>query len=344
MKQNLLNREALEEFLKNNNEKPYRIAQIEQAVYADLITDIDEFTTLPKDLRDKLKEAFDISPLNVEQDLVSADTTNKVLFSTKDGRYVEAVLMRHKTDRLTLCISSQVGCPVKCVFCSTGTMGYSRNLDYYEIAAQVLYFNQKLAKEGKRVRNIVFMGMGEPLLNYDHVMRAISVLNDQKKFSIGVRHITISTSGIIPRIKDLMDMNSPVNLAVSLHAPNDELRTKIMPINKAHPLDKLMVILREYMHKMDKRIFYEYVMLKNINDKPEHAYELAALLKGQLAHVNLIPYNPGGAWTDLECSSRNRIVAFQKIVQAQDIPCTVRYTLGQDIDAACGQLAVKKTS
>lgn len=343
MKKTLLDIGALEEFLKNNNEKLYRVAQIEQAVFGDLKTDIEEFTTLSKDLRDKLKAEFDISPLTVEKDLVSVDGTNKVLFVTNDNQYVESVLMRHKTDRLTLCISSQVGCPVKCVFCSTGTMGYSRNLEYHEIAAQVLYFNQKLAVEGKRVRNIVFMGMGEPLLNYDNVMKAIDMLNDQKKFAIGVRHITISTSGIIPRIKELMANNSPVNLAVSLHAPNDELRTKIMPINKAHPLDKLMTVLKEYMEKTDKRIFYEYVMLKNLNDKPEHAFELAHLLKGQLAHVNLIPYNPGGAWADLECSSRNKIMAFQKILQLQDIPCTVRYTLGQDIDAACGQLAVKNT-
>lgn len=344
MKKTLLDRDALEQFLQERGEKTYRAGQIEQAVFRDLVTDIESITTLPKGLRDQLDEEFQVLPLKMEKDLTSVDGTNKVLFSTHDNQYVESVLMRHKSDRLTLCISSQVGCPVKCVFCSTGTMGYSRNLEYHEIAAQVLYFNQKLAAEEKRVRNIVFMGMGEPLLNYDHVMKAIEMLNDQKKFSIGVRHITISTSGIVPKIKNLIDIESPVNLAVSLHAPNDELRTKIMPINKAHPLDKLMTVLKEYMQKTGKRIFYEYVMLKNLNDKPELAYELAELLKGQLAHVNLIPYNPGGAWGDLECSSRNRIMAFQKILQSKDIPCTVRYTFGQDIDAACGQLAVKKTS
>ena len=340
-KYSLLETEHLLEFLTSIGEKKYRLGQIEQAIFKECVSSIDEMTTLPLELREKLKEKFEVLPLTVVRDLVSKDRTNKVLFATQDERSIESVLMRHD-NRTTLCISSMVGCPVKCVFCSTGTMGFGRNLTAAEIVGQVIFFNQKLKQEDLRVRNIVFMGMGEPLLNYDEVLKAIAVLNDQKKVSIGVRHITISTSGIVPKIRQLMTDNVPVNLAVSLHAPNDPLRTKLMPINNAYPIKDLMEALTEYSEKLDKRIFYEYVMLKGLNDKVEHAGELAMLLKGQHAHVNLIPFNPGGSIEDLDCTPRPEILRFQKILQMHGIPTTVRVTLGQDIDAACGQLAAKE--
>lgn len=341
IKLSLLDTKELLEFLTSIGEKKYRLGQIEQAVFKDCVSSIDEITTLPAGLRDQLKEKFEVLPMTVERDLLSKDGTNKVLFHTFDGRPIESVLMRHE-NRTTLCISSMVGCPVKCVFCSTGTMGFGRNLRAAEIAGQVAFFNQKLKAEGTRVRNIVFMGMGEPLLNYDEVIKAIDFLNDQKKIGIGVRHITISTSGIVPKIKQLMTDNVPVNLAVSLHAPNDELRTRLMPINTAYPIESLMGVLKEYSEKLDKRIFYEYVMLRGINDKIEHAGELANLLKGQHAHVNLIPFNPGGAIENLTCTPRPEIIRFQNILKLHNIPTTVRVTLGQDIDAACGQLAAKE--
>lgn len=339
-KHSLLETDKLLDFLTSIGEKKYRVGQIEQAIFRDCVSSIDEITTLPAGLRDQLKEKFDVLPITVERDLVSKDGTNKVLFHTFDGRPIESVLMRHE-NRTTLCISSMVGCPVKCVFCSTGTMGFGRNLTAAEIAGQVVFFNQKLKAEDARVRNIVFMGMGEPLLNYDEVIKAIAILNDQKKVSIGVRHITISTSGIVPKIKQLMTDNVPVNLAVSLHAPNDELRTKLMPINNAYNLESLMAILKEYSETLDKRIFYEYVMLRGVNDKLEHAGQLANLLKDQHAHVNLIPFNPGGSIENLTCTPRQEIIRFQNILKMHNIPTTVRVTLGQDIDAACGQLAAK---
>jgi len=341
-KPSLINEEALKEFLEELGEKSYRVGQIQQALFRDLYESIEDFTTLPQGLRDSMKDHFVLSPLTVKKHLISEDGTEKALFETQDGSAVEAVLMRHASSRLTLCISSQVGCPVKCVFCSTGAMGYTRNLHYDEIVAQVLYFNQKLKKEGARVRNIVFMGMGEPLLNYDNAMRTIAMLNDQKKFEIGIRHITVSTSGIVPKLKEMMKEDILPNLAVSLHAPNDELRTRIMPINNAYPLKDLMEVLEDYSEKTKKRIFYEYVMLKNINDSILNAKELVHLIGHQNAHVNLIPFNPGGSLEDLECSDRNVILAFQKVLQDGGVPTTVRYTFGQDIDAACGQLAAKE--
>jgi len=342
IKPSLLDAPLLRDFLAQQGEKPYRMSQVDQAVYRDLVDSVDAITTLPVALRDVLAEAFVLSPMVLKKDALSADGTNKFLFETTDGYLVESVLMRHKGDRLTLCISSQVGCPVKCSFCATGTMGYSRNLTTAEIVGQVLHVNRKLALTEERVRNIVFMGMGEPLINYDNVMESVAILKDQKKFGIGARHITISTSGIVPRIKDLMERDPQVNLAVSLHAPNDALRTKIMPINNAYPLADLMAALRVYTDTTNKRIFYEYIMLGGVNDSPLLAHELGTLLRGHLAHVNLIPYNPGAGWPDMKASSRNRIMEFQRIVQGYDVPCTIRYTFGQDIDAACGQLAVKE--
>lgn len=338
----LLDQQAVQQFLEEHGEKKYRLAQIHQAVYKDLIEDIQEITTLPAGLRDELAASFVISPMEIKKDALSQDGTNKFLFETRDGYLVESVLMRHKGDRLTLCISSQVGCPVKCTFCATGTMGYSRNLSTAEIVAQVFHVNRKLKATGERVRNIVFMGMGEPLVNFDNVMETVAILKDQKKFEIGARHITISTSGIVPRIKDLQERDRQINLAVSLHAPNDEVRTRIMPINNAYPLAQLMEALQAYTDATNKRIFYEYIMLSGINDSPLQAHELAHLLKGQLAHVNLIPYNPNADMPELKTSSRNRIKEFQSILNSHDVPCTIRFTLGQDIEAACGQLAVKE--
>lgn len=344
MKPSILDQGSLSTFLKTIGEKPYRIAQITQAIFKGSVTSLNDITTLPEDLRIALNEYFCILPLSVASDQLSIDGTNKVLFKTQDNMSIESVLMRHKSSRLTLCISSQVGCPVKCVFCSTGTMGFKRNLTASEIVAQVLYFNQKLAPTDERVRNIVFMGMGEPLLNYDNVMSAVKDFIDQKKFGIGVRHVTISTSGVVPKIYQMIEEKIPVHLAVSLHAPNDALRTKIMPINNAYPLAQLIEALDKYNEKRDKRIFYEYVMLDGVNDLPIHAKELAHLIAHQLAHVNLIPYNPGGSWIDLKSSSRTKILAFQAEITKRNIPSTIRYTLGQDIDAACGQLAAKENT
>lgn len=333
----------LQELLLHNGEKKYRVGQIHQAIYKDLVESIDDITTLPEQVRKLLKENCFIQSLkNVATAQSANDQSTKVVFETEDHLFIESVLMRHLTGRITLCISSQVGCPMGCAFCATGKMGLKRNLTFYEILDQVLTFQKLLKKEGTGIRNIVFMGMGEPLMNYENVIQAIRILNDPKKLEIGARHITISTCGIIPGIEKLIGEKLQVKLAISLHAPNNELREKLMPINKKYPLKELIKILDTYSAITNKRIFYEYIMLKDINDQDKHARELGKLLKGKLAHVNLIPFNPIEK-TEFLKTDQPRIKSFQSILENYGIPSTVRVSLGDDISAACGQLAKKQT-
>ncbi len=331
------------EYLANIGEKKYRITQIEKALYKEFVHNFDEITTLPKDLREKLKQEFPFSSLKIKLEKASKNKqTEKVIFETKDDYQVESVLMRHLTGRITLCVSCQVGCPNKCLFCATGKLGLTRDLKTEEIIDQYLYFARKLKKEGKRINNIVFMGMGEPFLNYENVLHAVEILNNPHKIGLGFRHITISTCGIIPGIRKFMAEGIQVNLAISLHAPNDKLRTELMPINKAYPLIELMETLDKYIKKTSRRIFYEYIMLKGKNDSAKEAQELGKLLQGKLAHVNLIPYNPIDTDDPLQQSEEAEIRKFQKVLQKYGVPSTVRASLGDDIDAACGQLIAKK--
>ena len=329
------------QYLNERGVKKYRTAQVHQAMYRDLCNSFEEIQTLPKELREDMQKQLVFSPLKLLQEKTSKDGTIKALFEIEGGLKVEAVLMRHHNDRNTVCVSSQVGCAVGCTFCCTGKMGLKKNLNPDEIVAQVLYFVKKLNQSSNKVTNIVFMGMGEPFHNYDNVMKSIYIMNDPKKLAFGSRHITISTSGVVSQIKKFTQEELQVNLAISLHAPNEKIRSSIMPINDIYSLKELMQSLDEYTNKTGRRIFYEYIMLKDTNDSDNDAKELGKLLQGKLAHINLIPFNPG-AGESLEGSLEKRIKIFQKILHLYGVPSTIRITLGQDIQGACGQLAINE--
>lgn len=300
---------------------------------------------LPEPVRAALEADVPFFPLRLTGESAASDGTLKVLFETEDGLKLESVLMRYsgpgKKDRYTVCVSSQVGCPARCAFCATATMKWSRNLRSDEIVAQVLHFNRVLKARGARVNNVVFMGMGEPMLNYDAVKAALDLLLQQRKFQMGPRQITISTVGIVPGIERLLADGVKTCLAVSLHAPNDTLRTSIMPINKAYPLADLFAVLDRWTAQSSKDIFYEYVMLRGVNDQPEHIEQLAEWLKDRPCRFNLIPYNPGPGLQELAPTEREQIYAFAEGLRAHGLHVLIRHTFGQDIAAACGQLVVK---
>jgi 23S rRNA (adenine2503-C2)-methyltransferase len=334
----------LKKELTDNGFQEFRAKQVLQAVCKEGKKSYDEIQTLPKDLREHLTAHVPILSLEPVIIMHSRDgMTTKSLFQLKDGKRIESVLMRFKDGRYSVCVSSQVGCQLGCNFCATGTMKFGRNLTYEEIADQVLFYAQMLHKEDKRISNIVFMGMGEPFMNYDNVVKSLYVMNDPDGLEIGARNITVSTSGICEGIEKLTEEKIQVNLAVSLHAPNQELRAKIMPIARKYSLEQLINAIKQYIAKTHRRVSYEYVMLNNINDHEKEARELADLVKGQLCHINLIPYNATSI-AGISGSLRKNIVAFRNIIQAAGIPVTIRVTMGQDIDAACGQLANKAES
>ena len=336
--------QKLKEFLEEIWEKSFRYGQIENAIYKNFITDFDEIQTIPQALRDKLKENFQYTSLTVDHSATSKnDQTTKLLFKTEDDLLIEAVIMRHKTGRNTLCISCQAGCPMACTFCATGKLWLQKNLSLWEILDQVMYAAKLLNDEGGRLRNIVFMGMWEPMLNYDAMKLAIEAMCAQKKFDLSNRRVTVSTCGIVPWINKFADDFPQNGLAVSLHAPNDEIRKSIMPVDHTYPLDTLMSSLDRYTEKNNKRIFYEYIMINGVNDHIKLAYELWELLKWRLAHVNFIPYNAweGTGWT-YSATPKFIIEKFQKILLEYWIVSTIRATMWDDIDAACGQLARKK--
>lgn len=326
-----MNLNKLQEIIKN--EPFYRIKQIKKAVFQDLIENWQEATALPLVLRQKLNENCSLC---INAKIFSSEDSEKILLELEDGLRVESVIMRHKDSRNTVCVSSQVGCPLNCSFCATGKMGFKRNLDYWEIIEQVLFFGRYLKKEKKKITNIVFMGMGEPFLNYDNVLQAIKVLNDKEGFNLGVRRFSISTVGIIEGIKKLQEENLEINLAVSLHASNDTLRFKIMPVDRKYPIKKVLSAVDEYIKKTRRRVMIEYVMIKNINDFDECARELAKLVKKPLYFVNLISYNPTG---DFEPSLPARIKKFKEILEKSGITVTQRFRFGGKAQASCGQLA-----
>ncbi|MGC1381813.1 MAG: 23S rRNA (adenine(2503)-C(2))-methyltransferase RlmN [Candidatus Baltobacteraceae bacterium] len=330
---------GVEEFAQQYQLKPYRLRQLYHAATKELLGSVDEVTTFPKDLRASLAQrgiAFSaIEPVTLQK---SKDgQTTKGLFRLHDGKEVEAVLLEHRGDRTTLCISSQAGCAFACVFCSTGQAGFNRNLTAGEIFDQAWFFARRLAPSEKRITNIVFMGMGEPFHNYQAVMDAVALLNDAAGFGLGHRHITISTVGLVDKIDAFADERLQVNLAISLHAPNDALRSRLMPVNRRFPLASLMAACERYVAKTNRKVFFEYVMLDGINDSPACARELAALMHGRLYHVNLIPYNstPDAPYV---ATSDERIWEFAAILDKASVPVTVRQNMGRDIAAACGQL------
>lgn len=337
----MISKHDLEQLFKEKAIPKFRAAQLLHAVYKEGKRDFDEINVLPKALKQQIGKLLRIFSFTVNKEARSKDgNTIKTLFKTPDGALVEGVLMRFKDGRNSVCVSCQVGCGLKCAFCKTGQMGFKRNLKSEEIADQVLYFDQLLKKKNRRVDHVIFMGMGEPFLNYENVMNAIQTLNDADCLGIAARRITISTSGIIPGIERFAQEPLQINLAVSLHAPTQEIREKIMPIAKSYNLADLMAVLKKYMEKTHRRVSYEYVMLNGINDSEECAKRLGNLLRGQMCHVNLIPYNETHLGFKMSC--KNKTLRFQKTVESFGIPITVRVSLGQDINAACGQLAASE--
>ena len=319
--------------------KKYRAEQLYRAATKELAEDLDAITTLPKELRAALAaEGFaldSIEPVVVQRS--NDKQTTKGLFRLHDGNEVEAVLMEHHGGRNTVCISSQAGCAYACTFCATGQAGFTRNLAATEIFDQARYFAKQLARDGRKITNVVFMGMGEPFANYENVMAAVALLNDPNGFGLGHRHITISTVGLVDKIDRFAAEQTQVNLAISLHAPSDATRSAIMPVNRKFSTTALMDAVARYIAETNRKVFFEYVMLAGVNDSDEHARELARLMKSSLYHVNLIPYNstPDAL---LRGSDEQRIWAFAKILEQQRVAVTVRTPMGRDIAAACGQL------
>ena len=336
---------AIIALLEANGHKKFRYAQVENAIYKNLITDFEKIETLPKDIRALLTENCFYNSLTIHSEKTGEDgQTTKFLFKTHDHKMIEAVIMRHLSGRNTLCVSSQAGCPMACTFCATGKLGLIRNLEFHEIIDQIMVAAHHLAKEGKTLRNVVYMGMGEPLLNYEHVKQSIQIACGQKKLDLSNRRITVSTCGIVPGILKMAEDFPQVSLAISLHAPTDEARKKIMPVENTYPIDKLMEAIDTYVAKTNKRIFYEYIMIAGVTDRLEYIGELATLLEGRLAHVNFIPYNPGEGFmgTGYQPTSKIMIKKFQEWLDKVGIPSTIRHTMWDDIDAACGQLALKE--
>jgi 23S rRNA (adenine2503-C2)-methyltransferase len=328
----------LKALLKDWGQPRYRAQQIWQGLYQSLWAAPDEFTNLPKGLRKKLGEHLSFSHLKPVTSLNSTDgETQKTLFHLPDGRPIETVRMRYKRRR-TLCISTQSGCAMGCVFCATGQMGYLRHLSSGEIVEQVLYFARRLAERGDQVSNIVIMGMGEPFHNYDATLAAINRLNHPEGMKLGARRFTISTVGLVPAIERFAREKSQFNLAISLHAADDELRSSMLPINKRYPIADLMSAVRNYTMLTHRRVTFEWALIHEVNDTPEQAHKLAALLKGMLAHVNVIPLNPTEGFEG-KATTPERARNFQTILENKGITCSIRVRRGIDIQAGCGQLA-----
>jgi 23S rRNA (adenine2503-C2)-methyltransferase len=315
----------------------YRLEQAEKSLFQGLINNWQEAIGLPLNIRKKLDEEFPIE-ISAETFVSKDKNTIKTLIALEDGLKVEAVLMRHEDTRNTICVSSQVGCPMACSFCATGRMGFKRNLEIWEILEQILFFARYLKKVNEKITNVVFMGMGEPFMNYKNVMTAIKILNDKNGFNLGARHISISTVGVVEGIERLENEELQINLAISLHAPDNKTRSEIMPANKNYPIEKILKAVDKYIKKTNRRVMFEYLMLKGVNDSDEHAKELIGLMKKPLYFVNLIAYNPTGIY---DPSPASRIKKFKEILENAGITVTQRQEFGQDIEGACGQLATK---
>jgi len=340
-KVNLLNfnRENLAACLVEWGEPAYRGTQLLQWIHQKGVFDFDAMSNLSKPLREKLKEKSEINFLDIALDQLSHDGTRKWLFRLSEGNCIETVFIPEDS-RGTLCVSSQVGCAVNCTFCSTGKQGFSRDLTVAEIIGQVLLASRLLLPQKKAITNVVMMGMGEPLLNFNNVVQTLDILLDDYAYGLSKRRVTVSTSGIIPKMIELKK-RSPVALAVSLHAPNDELRNVLVPVNRKYPLSELMSVCSDYFKEEPRRaVMMEYVMLDDINDSDLHAKQLIQLLKNKAVKVNLIPFNPFPK-TTYHCSPMEKIKKFQKKLMDSDIMTTIRRTRGEDIEGACGQLVGK---
>ncbi len=316
----------------------YRAAQIWHGLYQNFWATPAEFTNLPASLRALLAENCSFTSLTPARTLASKDgETIKTLFQLPDQQAIEAVLMRYE-QRRTLCISTQAGCLMGCVFCATGQMGFKRNLSSGEIVEQVIYYARQLHADGQQVTNIVVMGMGEPFNNYDNTLAAIDRLNHPEGLNLGARRFTISTVGIVPMIKKFSSEKRQVNLAISLHAANDQLRSSMLPVNRKYPVSDLIQACRDYVNETGRRITFEWALIHGVNDSPASALELAQLLQGMNCHVNVIPLNPTQKFNG-QGSTRERAEAFRAALEGAGIPCTIRIRRGIDIQAGCGQLA-----
>ncbi len=335
---------TLEQEIHSAGEPAFRAGQIWKGLYQNLWSHPDEFSNLPNAFRKFLPEKFDFHHLSPEKSIELTDgETRKTLFSLEKNLAIEAVLMRYQ-DRRTLCISSQAGCAMGCVFCATGQMGFRRNLTSGEIVEQVLFYARHLSSLGERVTNVVVMGMGEPFHNYDATLNAIDRLNDASGFNLGARRFTISTVGLIPMIERFTREKRQINLAISLHAADDDLRSILLPINRKYPLDPLLGACLEYVEKTKRRITFEWALIDEVNDSPYHADRLAVRLKpfikegSALCHVNVIQLNPTHKYPG-KATPRAWAYLFRDTLEAKGIPCTVRLRRGIDIQAGCGQLA-----
>lgn len=332
----------LEEWLKENGEKPFRTAQIFDWLYNKRVKTFEEMSNLSKGLREKLTANFALSTLSTIIKQESKDGTIKFLFQLQDGYSIETVLMRHEYGN-SVCVTTQVGCRIGCTFCASTLGGLKRHLLAGEIVEQVVKVQQTLDELGERVSHIVIMGIGEPFDNYDAMMNFLKVINHEKGLNIGARHITVSTSGIVPKIYQFADEQLQINFAVSLHAPNQEARQKLMPIARAYKLEELMEAVRYYTKKTGRRVSFEYGLMSGENDSVEIAEELSALIKGIKCHVNLIPVNYVPE-RDYVRTSRSQIFAFEKTLKKNGINVTIRREQGSDIAAACGQLRAQERS
>lgn len=334
-----LNNEELAEWVRENSLPAFKAKQIFSWLHKSGVSDFSEMSNVSKELRNKLSEEFYISSCEIENKYVSAiDGTVKYLFRLLDGEFLETVIMKYKYG-YTICVSSQVGCKMGCRFCASTLAGFKRNLTAGEIESQLHSAQKDL---GIRISHIVLMGIGEPLDNFDNVLRFIENVNSEDGLNISVRYITLSTCGIVPRIKDLMKHDLQLTLTISLHAPNDKIRSKIMPVNDRWKINEVIAACREYAEFTSRRVSFEYTLIKDVNDTPECAEELSKLLKGMLCHVNLIPVNNVEERKNIRSSDKS-VNKFLHILQKNGINATIRRTLGSDINASCGQLRRKKT-
>ena len=331
-----IKRNDLEEYFVSNGEKKFKALQVFEWIYEKRISDFNDMSNISKNIRDMISKDFNMNMIKIIKKQED-DLTKKYLFELEDKNHIEAVLMEHDYGT-SICVSSEVGCNMGCRFCESGRLKKVRNLEAYEMVEQILLIEKDIKK---RISSVVIMGIGEPLDNYDNVMNFIKIINDPKGIAIGARHITLSTCGIIPRIMDLAEEPLQINLAISLHAPNDKIRSSIMPINKTYGIQKLMVAIRKYIEKTNRRVTIEYVMLDGVNDSVKCANELSKLLKGFLVYVNLIPYNETNH-LEFKRTSKEKVMQFYDILKKNGVNVTIRKEFGSNIDAACGQLRSKE--
>ncbi|WAA11267.1 23S rRNA (adenine(2503)-C(2))-methyltransferase RlmN [Fervidibacillus albus] len=337
--------DELTDWMIEQGQKKFRATQVWEWLYRKRVTEFSDMKNVNKDTLQLLDEHFVLSTMKEEIRQVSHDGTVKFLFRLSDGNLIETVLMRQKYG-LSVCVTTQVGCNIGCSFCASGILKKNRDLTAAEIVEQILLVQRYLdeTENGKRVSHVVVMGIGEPFDNFENLTSFLKIINHAKGLAIGARHITVSTSGIVPKIYEFADLELQVNLAISLHAPNDELRSSIMKINRAYPIEKLMAAVRYYLEKTNRRVTFEYILLKDVNDHVEEARQLANLLKDirHLSYVNLIPYNPVNEHIHYERSEKEAILRFYDTLKKNGVNCVIRQEHGTDIDAACGQLRSKQ--